>query len=518
MKKIIISILTVLVVGLSSCENYLDRISPDDKIREDIFWTTENDAVLARNAAYQPLMSTAVYGYGGGMDACTPNAYQWAHWEGQQMQIGDGSIYSGSGGMVSNRWRNCYEGINRVNYFLENIDRVPPVELDEEEKEMMIGEMYFLRGVYYDLLARTYGGVPISTKFLGFDQIEEAREFERASIEDTWNHIRSDFDESIKRLPAKQKENGRATLGAAYGMKMKGYLYTSEWDKVLEYCDLIDGLGIYSLYSSYYGLFQYENEGNAETLFAVSFMSGPQKLGSVFDRYFQPQNTKHGMNGSNSVAPTQHLVDAYETIDGSPINPANPYENRDPRLDLTILRPGAYFQGQLYPIEIQNHTGQKVGFSFRKYTIETMDLIENESPLDFMVLRYADVLLCRAEALIESSNNRDIAAAVALINRIRTERSDVKLFIHPTSLSQAEARKILRHERRIELALEGQYWDDIKRWNIGPEIYPVDVIGSQGEKIQTKFPNGYNLEKDNLLPIPDSEISMNKNLKQNPNY
>ena len=100
-------------------------------------------------------------------------------------------------------------------------------------------------------------------------------------------------------------------------------------------------------------------------------MDGVFQQGSIFDRYWQPQNLKYGIDGSNSVAPTQLLVDEYETLDGSPVDRNDPYKNRDPRLDFTILRPGAYFQGQLYPTEIKNHTGQKVGFGIRKYTIET---------------------------------------------------------------------------------------------------------------------------------------------------
>lgn len=73
-------------------------------------------------------------------------------------------------------------------------------------------------------------------------------------------------------------------------------------------------------------------------------------------------------------------------------------------------------------------------------------------------------------------------------------------------------------ERRIELALEGQYWDDVKRWKIGPDIYPYNVIGAAGQLIETKFAKGYDLTKDNLLPLPDSEISLNPNLIQNPGY
>lgn len=509
MKKIIFPLFALLL--FSSCESYLDDILPDDKITSETFWTTPDDATLALNGVYNVLRNSYVYGYGGGYDACTPNAYQWAHWEGQQMQVGDGSIFSGSGAIVSERWKFCYNGIYRANYFLENINDIP--DMDQAQKEIMIGEVYFLRGLFYDLLVRSYGGVPIIIQTLN---AEEGRNVTRASKEDTWEQVHADFDEAIKRLPKDASVNGHATLGAALGLKMKAYLFTSQWDKVLEYCDKIDALNKYKLFSSYYGLFQYENEGNDETLFALCFMDGAFTQGSVFDRYWQPQNLKYGIDGSNSTAPTQLLVDQYETLDGTPVDPNDPYKNRDPRLDFTILRPGAYFQGQLYPDEIRNHTGQKVGFGIRKYTIETMQVVGNQSPLDFMILRYGDVLLCRAEAMIETNTNID--GAIDLINRIRTEREDVKMPLVSKGGSQSEARRALRHERRIELALEGQFWDDIKRWNAGPTFYPCDVIGGLGEMIQTKFPNGYNLEKDNLLPIPDSEISLNPNLVQNPGY
>lgn len=509
MKKIT-TILFAAALTFSSCESYLD-ILPDDKITSETFWTTPEDATLALNGVYNVLRNTNVYGYGGGYDACTPNAYQWAHWEGQQMQVGDGSIFSGSGAIVADRWKYCYRGIYRANYFMENIDKVPG--LAEADKEVMLGEVYFLRAVFYDLLVRSYGGVPITNTTL---TSEEGRNVSRASEEEVWSQVHADFDEAIKRLLKDAAANGHATQGAALGMKMKAYLYTSQWDKVLDYCDKIDALGKYKLFPSYYGLFQYENEGNSETLFALSFMDGAFSQGSVFDRYWQPQNLKYGIDGSNSTAPTQLLVDEYETLDGSPVDPANPYKNRDPRLDLTILRPGAYFQGQLYPEEIKNHTGQKVGFAIRKYTIETMQVVGNQSPLDFMVLRYGDVLLCRAEAMIETNTNID--GAIDIINRIRTERTDVKMPLVKKGLGQAEARKALRHERRIELALEGQFWDDIKRWNAGPELYPCKVIGGLGELIQVKFPNGYDLKKNNLLPIPDSEISLNPKLIQNPGY
>lgn len=512
----IIILILILTIGMTSCKGYLD-VFPDDKITSENFWASDNDAELALMGIYNVLRSDYVYGYGGGWDACTPNAYQWAWWEGNQQQIGSGVVFSGTGGAVTGRWQNCYRGINRANYFLENIERVKT--MSEKAKKQTIGEVYFLRGVFYSLLVDTYGGVPIITKSL---TTEEARNVSRASLEDTWKQVHSDYDEAIARLDKTAPIKGRVDLGAALGMKMRAYLYQNNYPKVLETVEKIEALNKYSLFPSYHGLFQLVNEGNNETLFALQFLDGPISQGSIFDRYFQPQNLKYGMDGSNSVSPIQNLIDAYETIDGSPVQHSadaydlKQFENRDPRLDFTVLRPGAEFQGQKYPTEIKNHTGQRVGYGIRKYTIETQVVKGWESPLDFMILRYADVLMSKAEALIEVGT--DIDAGIRILNRIRTERQDVKITPLSLGMSKIEARKALRKERRVEFALEGIYWSDIKRWKIGPEIYPVAVKGPDGDLIHTKFPNVYDLNKDNLLPIPDSERSLNSKLGQNPGY
>ena len=102
------------------------------------------------------------------MDAMTSNAYQWAHWEGMQMQVGNGTIQPGDAGIVTDRWRDAYKGINRANYFLANVDQVT---MNEAEKELIKGEAYFLRGVFYALLADSYGGVPILKYDYSHEQI-----------------------------------------------------------------------------------------------------------------------------------------------------------------------------------------------------------------------------------------------------------------------------------------------------------------------------------------------------------
>jgi hypothetical protein len=216
-------------------------------------------------------------------------------------------------------------------------------------------------------------------------------------------------------------------------------------------------------------------------------------------------------------------VDAYETIDGSPVNAADKFKNRDPRLEFTVIIPGSYilgfrFPNYIYPGGAFNHPGNRLKhLSARKYRENQMASLptSGQSSINNIVLRYADVLLAKAEAMIEL--NKNIDDAIDIINRIRTERKDVKIMLIPKGLSQVEARARLRKERRIEFALEGLYWSDIRRWNIGKDIYPVVIKDHLGGIIETKFPTGY-LDYYNLLPIPVSELSLNPKLVQNPKW
>jgi hypothetical protein len=121
--------------------------------------------------------------------------------------------------------------------------------------------------------------------------------------------------------------------------------------------------------------------------------------------------------------------------------------------------------------------------------------------------------------LIETGES--IEEAVRLINKIRTEREDVTLTELPLDMSRSEAREALRHERRIEFALEGLYWSDVKRWQeldgYAEEIYPLEVTDRNGNVVETKFPNGW-IDHYTYLPIPANELELNDNLSQNPGW
>ena len=519
--KIITAFSLILSLSLSGCMDDFMDIYPEDKITSAIFPENKDDLKLLLNGVYALLRENTVFEEGlfgfGVTDGCTPNAFNW----GNQVitRIGNGTLTTG---VMTHRWTRCFAIISRANYLLSVIDKA---EIFDEDKSMFEGEAHFLRGLAYSILAETYGGVPIITKPT---TTEEARELHRATLEETWQQAISDYDVAIQNLKPDAPEIGRATKGAALGMKMRAYLYQNKYSEVLTVIEQIDELGKYSLFPSYEGLFKAENENNSEVIFDVQYMIGEYGQGSFLDQYCGT-GTGSWTRGSRYV-PTNDLVNAYEKIDGTPgkylestINRDDPYNGWDPRLKFTVVVPGSSILGYrfpnfLYPGGAFNHSGNKLKhLGSRKYFVQNEEDLPTagQSYINDIVLRYADVILSKAEAIIET--NGDVTEAIQLINRIRTERTDVKISPLPLTLNRDQAREKLRHERRIEFALEGRYWADIKRWNIGHEIYPLKIVDHKGGIIETKFPNGY-LEQYQLLPIPDNERSLNENLDQNPGW
>jgi len=521
---LIYSIISVLLLSSNGCaDNFLD-FYPEDKITSANFPENEDDIKLLLNGVYALLRETSIYNQGlfgfGVLDGATPNAFNWLNT--QIDKIGKGELSTGDEGTLTFMWTRAYSIISRANYLLEALDEI---DLSEDVKLTYIGEAHFLRGLAYSRLVEIYGGVPIFTSTV---TTEEARSVSRATAEQTWAQAISDYDVAISNLDADAPEAGRATKGSALGLKMRAYLYQGEYDKVLDVIDQIDALGKYSLFSSYEGLFAADNENNEEVLFDVQYIEGEQSQGSYIDQYCGT-GTGSWTRGSRYV-PTEDLVNAYERIDGSEgkyfesdIDLDNPYDGWDPRLKFTVVVPGSYMLGYRFPNYLYsggafNHAGNQLKhLSTRKYRVaeEASLPASGQSYLNYIIMRYADVLLSKAEAIIET--NGDIDEAVALINRIRTERSDVGISVLPNGLSQDEAREKLRHERRVEFALEGLYWADIKRWGISNDLYPLEIRNHNDGLIETKFPNGY-LEYYDLLPIPDDEISLNENLEQNPGW
>jgi len=277
---------------------------------------------------------------------------------------------------------------------------------------------------------------------------------------------------------------------------------------VISLCKEILELNVYDLFPDYGGMFKKANEGNIEIIFDV--------------RYKAPDLTNGDYNiimaQYNTTAPTKDLVDAYEmkdglSIDKSPLyDPAHPYDNRDPRFYQTIIYLGMPWRNRTATTADLHQTG--FGFwKFTEYNATTPGTIPaSQSDNNFVVIRFADVLLMYAEALNEVSGpDSDVYFC---INKVR-QRPSVDMPPLPISLSKEEMREIIRHERRIELAGEARYFFDIRRWGTIDEVMNQPVYDYKNDLIQNR---SFNPVRDYYWPIPFTEIDLNPSLEQNPNY
>ena len=266
-------------------------------------------------------------------------------------------------------------------------------------------------------------------------------------------------------------------------------------------------LKTYSLFPDYRGLFYAENEGNAEV---------------IFDAQFKFPEFAHGFDVNldqfNVTAPLPDLVSDYYATDGKPItqssvyNPQKPFDNRDPRLLATVITIGSQYKGA--PVTESQYP--QTGYGQKKYTIykdterPTAIKVDGQSDLNFIVMRYADVLLMYAEA-----QNEAVGPDASVYDAVNQVRRRVKMPDLPAGLSKEAMRGEIRHERRVELAGEGLYYFDIRRWRTAEKVLNTDVVNAKGQRIGTRR---FNAARDYLWPIPSVEIQLNPALIQNPGY
>lgn len=485
----------VAAVCLSSCSDGLLEVDPTSNFTEDIFWETEDDAVAAVNAAY-----AVTRGHVGRLweSVITPNSYS----DTDLTQLQRGAHDPGNENIFIERWNDNYEGIGRTNNLLGNIDQI---EMEERLKERVKGEARFLRAFFYSELASLYGGVPL---ILDPPDASEQGDLPRDSKEDVIAQVLSDLNFAIEVLPLRSAytggDIGRATKGAALALKARVLLYQGRWEEAAAAAQEVMQLGEYSLFPDYRELFMPANENNQEIIFDAQFVD--PEYTHVVDRWLELQY---------DIVPLPDLVNSYLMIDGQTIqesplyNPENPYQNRDPRLMQTIVIEGTMFRGQVVPEGKQFNTG----YGYKKNTTYADDVeasVNENSGLNFIILRYADVLLMYAEAQNEASGPD--ASVYEALNLIRDRAGMPEL---PAGLSQAEMRETIRHERRIELAGEGLYYNDIRRWRTAEVVMNTDIFDKNGDFLQSR---SFDPSRDYLWPIAEETMQDNPALEQNPGY
>lgn len=466
-------------------------------------------------------------------------------------------------------WQNTYKAISRAIRVIESIEK----QGDPESLTALKAEAYFFRAYMYARLVICWGDAPF---YINSISVEEAYEMGRTDQEIIKEQVYKDYDAAIAGLPEDNSTGGiiRVDKGTALACKARAAITWHDYAECERLCKEIIDMKKYELYPDYGELFL-KKAYTCETIWALANSYS----------YEQYQNIKSFVlrtAGGTSVAqPSWDLLAAYECTDGkliteSPLfDPKDPYKNRDPRCAATFAVPGTVIYGITYdpsPLakttldswsgsEVKNKDTKAVdvyasynGCCLRKGAQDDWrELQSNDNPQ--IMVRYADVLLMWAESRIEQ-NSIDPSVLDA-INTVRARAYGVDIketgkYPAVTTTDQAELRKILRRERRVEFAWEGRRFFDLRRWGLydkccshhyyglpnkdliskyytegnwfwpyAPEIDEdgfADFSKMEAEGLIVKYGHHQFDSKSLLFPLPEKEVLINKHLEQNPGY
>lgn len=486
MKKILIycSLATIVLVS-NSCKKYLSVDPPYAQDAENYFQTPD-DFDRALTGAYDLLQSSFLSLWIGEIASDNSIAGGESVNDSQGLHQIDNMTHGGVNNELRNVMRWNYTGITRVNYIMENKDNI-----EFTGKDHILAEARFLRAYYYFELVKFFGDVPlIVDKRIG---IEEARQLPRAPKSEVYAQIEADLIAAAAVLNPVASQKGRATKGAAQALLGKVYLYQNKFTEAASILDEVRNSGFYSLISNYGQLFSVSNENNTETVFDVQYTG--LEGGSYGCLICLEGNAAPGFQGIRQyVGPVYGDGNSYNLPTPELYNAFSPI---DPRRGHTILDIEAFIAAQPDPSSISYAVGAggHTGYYNNKYIKRQgeIGLPDNDltSPVNYRVIRYADVLLMAAEAHYQLGNT---LLAQQLVNQIRV-RAGVP------GISVQSINDIYK-ERRYELSGEGHRYFDLVR------------TGQASQYIQ-----GFVSGKHELFPIPQVEIDLaGGNWQQNPGY
>lgn len=540
----------ILLTTLMSCEDYLEKY-PLDAPSSSTFPKSKDELIIAINGAYNALyyqpssyMQAELY-YEGGTDI---NFIRGGFANMDAVTMGNSTPQTG---IYSSAWNRYYSAIQRTNFILENMESARE-QIDAATCDLVEAQAKFLRAWNYMYLTEFYGDIPLITTSLSLEEAQTPRSPKNQVVES----MLSDLDFAASKLPVSYSsaDKGRATKGAALALKARIALYNEKYSDAAAAAQQVMGLG-YKLHANYGDLFQLAGNNSEEIIFQLSYHLDVRKNTDAVI-----MNSRKGSGWSVSV-PTQWLVDSYLCTDGKSIDksslydPANPFENRDSRLKQSIVVPQTWVAGYLFEthpdstttifngarvnnLEVTNPYATFTGYLWRKNNDETQFTAPyNGSAMPFKLIRYAEVLLTYAEAKIELNQiDQSVLDAINLV-RQRVQMPNVE-----AGLSQAEMRKIIRNERKVELAGEGWRTFDIRRWKIAEHVlngnlpgrkykdywfnpgipsineYGHPVYANQDQIFKVIQVRNFNPSRDYLWPIPQKEMDINSELVQNPGY
>ncbi|MEB2777913.1 RagB/SusD family nutrient uptake outer membrane protein [Algoriphagus sp. D3-2-R+10] len=540
----------ILVTAVSCSSDYLEEVpygevapsemtSPTNVERAIIAaYSVLNGQFDGASSAFNSPASNWSFG-----DVVSDDAYKGGGGTGDQSQIHQMEIFGTSPTTtdVQRKWLALYEGVKRVNYALNLLNRSetfdPTLQIQRE------GELKFLRGHYYFELKKIYNRVPY------IDESAVANEGFYVSNtilsdEELWGKIEADFTAAYNSLSADQADLGRPTKMAAMAYLTKTYVYQNKWAEALVAANEVIGSGKYALLPNFRDVFLPDFDNSSEIIFAVqhSVNDGePSNYnGSIGDRLSAPGGPFYNQYGFHR--PSQNLINSYQTLsDGTPNfdTQNNTSSLMDPRVDHTVGRPGIPYLD--LEINYESNWARDLAtygpYSPKKRIVSALSSLQIKtwpyiSALNYYVIRYADLLLWKAEAQVELG---DLEGARTTVNMVRQRAatseqvkmigSDAPASAYSINTYQAAwtdadaAREAVRLERRLELAMEGHRFFDLVRWGIAAEV--MNTYFAKEKEIRSHLANAsFEQGTNEYFPIPQAYIDLvGKDLvQQNPGY
>lgn len=512
---IIIATAGILTAG---CGKRLEQVNPNAQTSE-TFWQTGNDAVQGINAAYAPLLLDGAYMRFTPilLDVRGDDIRSNSPWTAIS---GVGKFALGTGNADGYGWAfdEYYEGIFRCNQVLDNVPAIG--NMAEDLRNRVLGQAYFLRGLYFFHLVNMFGNVALPTST---PQSKADFYAKQTTEEEGWQQIISDFKAAADLLPvsyrdvngADANQVGRATKGAAMGYLGKAYLFNKKYGEAAEQFKKVIDLGVYQLMPDYRDNFTESKENNVESIFEVQFSTsvGGTDLGwqgiptSTWAKTSARAITYGAPNfGWTDVQPTVSAFNEFmqeKTVDGE----------TDPRLGATMFynKPGEMIYGQPFA-QVYASSSYLNDVFCRKYENgdgNKPNEYDWKSGINERLMRYSDILLMYAECLNEQEQT---AQAAPYIQQVRTRAKLPDITATLAAMTQEQMRDQLSHERLLEFCLEGHRFDDIRRWGWLQNENKLSMLKSRDPEF-----NNYKAGKE-LYPIPQAEIDNNPGFKQNSSY
>ena len=557
----------IIALCLCSCSK-LD-LYPLDTGSNDSWYKTEDQMVMSIRGLYRTVFWPLDNDY-------------WAddHQSRSNLNIITGGTINGESSEVKNRWQNCYKAIARANTILANLDNAQErLGISEEKVRLYRAQTLVARAAQYCILTTYFGDVVYVDKEISID---EAFRMGRTDKSEILEKVYADLETAAADLPVSYTGSVElATRGAALAIKARYALFNGEWQIAADAARRCMDLGVYELYPEFSKLFLASTAHVSENI-----LSWPRSVD--LDITLDPGNVMgyctRNRGGYASEYPSWELFCSFLCRDGKPIdesplfNPHKPFENRDPRCAATIAEFGTEHLGVIYDPNpysfnvMNNITGKQIKnldcnsnsmyASFnglvRKKGVDE-DWVNNQTfkvAPDYVFIRYAEVLLIYAEAKIELGQID--ASVLNAINSVRARAYGVQLsqtsaYPAVTALGQDEMRRIVRLERRMELAYEGLRYMDLLRWKLAekalnqPNYGLLDNTGlkklcDDGNWFFAYVPEidedgiadfsrlyedglckiiskrNFDASKNYLWPIPSQEVLTNPFLGQNDNY